>query len=227
MTEDIAEIMSEAPGGIIPNEGIPAGFGVVDTNAGGVLQDSGLTAHRGVLQEGEYVDAFVLRDAACELLGFTYDDISSVYRQGPLSPDQRQLRARIDARLLSLSRSGGNMAKLADALGRPRLVFDRAIARAKALWVEPIVKNPAVVTDRVCFIEETRDATPRRRRFSKSPEQWVGTINLSERAYARGFEEQPGSPAYWESRDQEQAPPTADSQLLGLTRMRELLAVGR
>lgn len=66
----------------------------------------GLTSHRGVLHPDEYVDEGLLQLMIERRIGFTYDQIRSVYRQGPLGPDQRELRGRIDVRLLALSRSG-------------------------------------------------------------------------------------------------------------------------
>jgi hypothetical protein len=81
------------------------------------LHSGGLTAHRGVLHPEEYVDQEALRAMVEDELGFTYEQVRSVYRQGPLSADQRELRGQIDARLLVLSRAGGEMTLLAGALG--------------------------------------------------------------------------------------------------------------
>lgn len=195
MIEDIESIMSEGPGGETSNteEFLGAGgWGIATLDGGG--RDGGLTAHRGVVHPDEYVDADILRDAACEALGFTYEEITSVYRQGPLAPEQRQLREKIDARLLALSHAGGNLTQLAAALGLNRTgVIDRALTRARDRWVEPVVKNPAVRTPLMCFIEGTMDAKPRRRLHKGCPASMLplpqyrdGTINLSDRAYARG-----------------------------------------
>jgi hypothetical protein len=95
-------------------------------------RDGGLVAHRGVLHPEEHVDGLELRRLACEELGFTYEQISSVYRSGRKSADQRELRGRIDARLLALSREGGNMTALADALGLYRRLLEDALRRARA-----------------------------------------------------------------------------------------------
>jgi hypothetical protein len=106
-------------------------------SAGGA-DGGGLTAHRGVLQDNEYVDPDVLRKAVEEELGYTYEQIRSVYRQGPLTPEKRELRGIIDARMLALRRSGANMVELGRAIGFPIkasgncAVLDNAIARAKA-----------------------------------------------------------------------------------------------
>jgi len=175
-----------------------AGVGIVDTSRGTGMsysygyQDAGMTAHRGTLHPDEYVDETLVRQAAEELLGFTYADITAVYRQGPKSSEQRQLRARIDARLLALSVSGG-LPKLAEILNLNEKTLDRALKRAKDAKVEPIVKNPAVKTALVCFIEGTPDARPRRRSHKGCPASMLplpqyrdGTINLSDRAFARG-----------------------------------------
>jgi hypothetical protein len=100
----------------------------------------GLTAHRGVLAPEEAVDLDVLRPMVEDALGFTYAEIAAAYREGRPSKDTLQLRARIDARLLELSRSGGNMIELAKALGWPIEVgargersskMARALARAR------------------------------------------------------------------------------------------------
>lgn len=78
---------------------------------------AGMTAHRGVLHPDEYVDEAALRGLVEQELGFTYEQVRSVYRQGPLSADMRELRGQIDARLLALSHAGGNLTALGRALG--------------------------------------------------------------------------------------------------------------
>jgi hypothetical protein len=83
----------------------------------GGAHDGGMVAHRGVVHPDEYVDAAALKAAVCERLGFTATEIRAVYRQGPLSPEARTLRDRIDLRLLELSESGGLMVELGRALG--------------------------------------------------------------------------------------------------------------
>ena len=77
----------------------------------------GMRAHRGVLHPDEHVDADALRSAVERELGFTYEDVRAVYRQGRKSDAQLELRARIDARLLELSASGSNVALLGRVLG--------------------------------------------------------------------------------------------------------------
>ncbi len=104
---------------------------------GGEL-NGGLVAHRGVLHPDEYVDMAVVRDAVCGRLGFTAVEIRSVYRQGPMTPEARALRDRIDARLLELAEAGGVMIHLARALGwamRPNgtcKTLENALSRARA-----------------------------------------------------------------------------------------------
>jgi hypothetical protein len=101
----------------------------------------GLTTHRGVLHpdEWEWLD---WRRAAAMVeaeLGFTITEVRSVYRQGRLSDEQRELRARVDARLLSISQAGGNMAMLGRVLGfsvpadRSCRVIGNALSRALAV----------------------------------------------------------------------------------------------
>jgi hypothetical protein len=111
---------------------------VVAFNLAALGEGGGITSHRGVLQPGEYVDPDVLRKAVEEELGYTYEQIRSVYRQGPMSPEKRKLRGVIDARMLALRRSGANMTELGRAIGFPIkasgqcAVLSNAIARAKA-----------------------------------------------------------------------------------------------
>ena len=105
-----AEIFRE--GGLTVVTDVPGSDG-----RGGGWQRAGGTTHRGTLAEGEYVEPELLQIMVERRLGFTYEEIHSVYRQGRMSADQRELRGRIDARLLALSRSGGNMAELGRALG--------------------------------------------------------------------------------------------------------------
>jgi hypothetical protein len=104
------------------------GFGPVVTTSGSTrrgryaaygARDVGMTASRGVLHPDEYVDHEALVAAVEAELGFSFDDVHAVYRQGPLSTSQRELRAAIDARLLALSRSGANLVLLGTVLGFP------------------------------------------------------------------------------------------------------------
>ena len=186
-----------------------AGVSMVDTARGGGGRsgqtygagDAGMVAHRGTLHPDEYVDFFALREAVEADLGYAYADVTFAYANGRPSTEQRQLREKIDARLLALSRAGGNMEQLAKALGISEKTIDRALKRAREVEVDPIVKNPAVVKPLVCFKTGEVGARPRKRRFSDSPPQWTGTINLSDAEYAKGFDTQPGNPAYWEFRN--------------------------
>lgn len=165
-TEFLAELMEEVPGG--PNHGRTAlasrdsdqterhtalgaddaqarefladgGWGIVTTKDG---TRAGVTAHRGVLVGDEYVDLDVLQAGVERELGFTIDEVKSVYRQGRMTDAQRELRASIDARLLALSRSGANMAALARLLGfayderaEQFKTMDRALLRARSAEV--------------------------------------------------------------------------------------------
>lgn len=129
--EDDTEDAGEALGFLIDG-----GWHAVSVTDGGG-RDGGMTSHRGVLQGGEHVDADALRALVEAELGFTYDEVRAVYRQGPLAPAQRELRNRIDARLLALSRAGGHMAALGQALGFPVKddghcrVMENALMRAR------------------------------------------------------------------------------------------------
>lgn len=99
------------------------GWGLVETSrgSGGVntygASDAGMTSHRGVLHPDEYVDHKRLVGLVEDELGFSFDNVHAVYRQGRLSDDQRELRERIDARLLALSRAGAQVHLLGRLLG--------------------------------------------------------------------------------------------------------------
>lgn len=151
----------------------------------------GLVAHRGVLHPDEYVDPDQFQQAVEAELGYTYAEVKAVYKAGGnrwLTPTQREFRAYIDARLLALSRSGTNVTELAEAIGIGRATLNRALERARALHVEPQVRNPVVLTKRVCFKCGSPGARARRRRFSTSPEQWRGTIDLCDPCVREGYE---------------------------------------
>lgn len=113
------------------------GWHTVSTRGGGL--EGGVTSHRGVLHPDEWawLDREAVATAVERELGFTLADIRAVYRQGRKSPAQRALRARIDARLLALAESGGNMALLGSILGfyvgknRKCAVITSALARAR------------------------------------------------------------------------------------------------
>jgi hypothetical protein len=163
--------------------------------------EGGLVAHRGVLQDDEYVDFFLLREQVEAEFGMTYGEITTVYQNGRPNAAVLQNRAKVDARLLELSRAGGNMAQLAKALGLSEKTIDRAIARAREIDVQPMVPTGVVKTTRVCFKTGEPGATLRKRRFSESPAQWVGAVALCDDEYAKGFDRKPGNPAYWDFRD--------------------------
>jgi hypothetical protein len=103
-----------------------AGWHVVGRSHGGTV------AHRGVLHPDEYVDAARVTAMVEAELGFTVADLGAVYVQGRKSAAQRKLRARIDARLLVLARSGGNLSLLGRITGVHPQTLQRALARARA-----------------------------------------------------------------------------------------------
>ena len=100
-------------------------------------EEGGVQSHRTVLHPDEHVDADVLRSLVERELGFSYEEVHSVYRQGPLSATQRELRGLVDARMLALSISGGSMVELGRALGFPIKddghcrVLENALKRAR------------------------------------------------------------------------------------------------
>lgn len=99
------------------------GWGVVETSRGsGGLRtqgagDAGMSAHRGVLRGDEFIDTEAVMHSVERALGFTIDDVRAAYRNGRPSIAQRELRGRIDLRLLALSRSEANMLALARIFG--------------------------------------------------------------------------------------------------------------
>src|SRR5581483_4752339 len=99
--------------------------------------DMGMTSHRGVLHPDEYVDEQQLRELVARALGFTFEQLEDAYRNGRPTADRARIRAQIDARLLALSRSGGNLTALARALGweiegnGTCRKIDRALERAR------------------------------------------------------------------------------------------------
>src|SRR5574337_326043 len=216
-----------------------AGFGVVDTSRGSAGRDSligvktygateaGMTAHRGVLQEGEHVDADELQAAVEAELGYTYAEVSVVYKVGgkPLTATQREQRTYIDARLLALSASGANITLVAEAIGLSLATVNRALARAREQYIERQPLATAVVRSRSCFTCDSMDAKPRKRRHSTSPPAWVGTIDLCDPCYSRGFAaevERAGRIARLQAR-----PPVTEADAArSRERMRELLRHG-
>lgn len=108
------------------------GWTVASPKTEGSGRDGGLTAHRGVLFPGEFVDRLSLRDAVLERLGFTLEQVNSVYKQGRKSDDQRQLRDKIDESLLALSRDGATVSKISEALLVDDNVVTSALSRARA-----------------------------------------------------------------------------------------------
>lgn len=95
---------------------LDGGWHAVDPTKG-YVRGEGTTSHRGVLHPDEHVDPDALRTAVESELGFSYDDVRAVFRQGRTTDAQLELRARIDARLLELSRAGGELMPLARAFG--------------------------------------------------------------------------------------------------------------
>lgn len=92
----------------------------------------GLRAHRGTLHPDEYVDRGRLVALLEEELGYTLTQLHSVYSTGGRIPNsRRELRGRIDARLLALATAGGNMTMFARVTGLNETTLDRALVRAR------------------------------------------------------------------------------------------------
>lgn len=113
------------------------GWRVVCPRHGNNGDRCGLVGHRGALHPDEYLDAATLRPMVERRLGFTYEQVHSVYSTGGRIPASRRgLRAAVDARLLALSLSGANMDLLGRAVGINPSTLDRAVARAKHATAE-------------------------------------------------------------------------------------------
>jgi hypothetical protein len=109
----------------------PDGWRVVGPRHGSYGDRCGLTAHRGVLHPDEYVDELRLLIECERLLGFTLADLWEVYSQGPKSKALRELRDRIDQRLLEVADVGGNLSLLGQVMEVHPHTFQRALARAR------------------------------------------------------------------------------------------------
>lgn len=117
------------------------GFSVVDTNAGTHTgrthgyQDAGMKTHRGPLHGMEFVHHDELINMVEGHLGFTFDEVRSVYARegGPLPGDLRELRSQIDDRLLRLREDGHlDMTEFSRVFGLSEKTIRRAVQRAKA-----------------------------------------------------------------------------------------------
>lgn len=80
-------------------------------------EDTGMTAHRGVVHPDEHIDWERVRALVEDNLGCPLAEIEEVYCAGKPTAIRARARAVIDARLLALSRAGGNMLALARILG--------------------------------------------------------------------------------------------------------------
>lgn len=111
---------------------------VVDVDAGGGytgVGSVGMVAHRGVLHPDEYVHVDELIERVEALFGFTREEVRSVYARdalgGPIPQNLRELRDAIDARVLALSRAGGNIDLLRRIMGLNPTTLKRALSRAR------------------------------------------------------------------------------------------------
>jgi hypothetical protein len=229
--EDLEGLMQERPDGVEPSVDpaeLEDGYGIVSGNAWG---DAGIVAHRGVLADGEHVDAEELQAAVEAELGYTYAEVSAVYKVGGrLTATQREFRTYVDARLLALSLSGANITLVAEAIGIARATLNRALDRARELYIEPVPYTPVVMKTRSCFTCDSMEARPRKHRFNKEfiDAKFRGervTIDLCDPCYSKGFQTRPGNDAYWASRSQGK-PVTAEDAERSVVRMRELLRTG-
>jgi len=98
---------------------VDGGWHIVEPTKGNE-RGGGTFSHRGILQGDEHVDIDALHLTVERELGFTTEQVQSVYRSSIgrwMTDEQRELRGQIDARLLALSRAGGNMMALARIFG--------------------------------------------------------------------------------------------------------------
>jgi hypothetical protein len=86
-----------------------------------------------VLHPDEYVDHALVAALLEDELGFTAEQVHSVYSTGGRLPSARlALRDAIDARLLALLNDGSNLALLGRLLRLEHKAVERAVARARA-----------------------------------------------------------------------------------------------
>lgn len=98
---------------------------------------AGLNSHlvnqHTVLHPDEHVDELLLAALVEDELGFTVEQLHSVYCTGGRIPSSRiALRAEIDARLLDLASGGANMDLFGRLTGLNESTLDRALARARS-----------------------------------------------------------------------------------------------
>lgn len=91
----------------------------------------GMVGHRGPVHPDEYVDEWRVFIEAQRQLGFNIAEVWESYCQGRKSAAQRELRDRIDARLLAIANAGGNLTALARIFEVDNKTFQRALARAR------------------------------------------------------------------------------------------------
>lgn len=110
------------------------GWSIVHTRDG---SRAGINSHGvnqyTVLHPEDYVDSETLIELLEAELGFTLEELHSVYSTGGRIPAERvELRQRIDARLLALADAGANMDLFGRVTGLNGSTVDRALGRARA-----------------------------------------------------------------------------------------------
>ena len=128
--------------------GSGAGWRVVSPASG---DRGGMVAHRGVLHPAEYVNPARLVPAVERHLGFTLADLRTVYRQGRKSASHRELRARVDSRLLEVANAGGNLELLARVTGIDRKTIGKALTRARVARGD---RRPHPNSARVAYLKQ-------------------------------------------------------------------------
>lgn len=99
---------------------------------------AGMTTHRGVNAPSDHIDLEHVHEIVEQNFGLTLAEIDAAYTNGRPTHHRAGIRAAIDARLLALSRAGGNLTALARVLGWQIEAngtcrkIDRALARARA-----------------------------------------------------------------------------------------------
>jgi hypothetical protein len=134
----------------------PDGWRVVGPRHGSYGDRCGLVAHRGVLHPDEHVNEMRVLIECERLLGFTSADLWEVYAQGRKSAAQRELRARVDQRLLEIADAGGNLELLARVFEVDRKTIGRALARARQVRKEASRAN---TRERRCTAASETDST--------------------------------------------------------------------
>jgi len=109
-------------------------------------EQTGMSAHRGVLHPDEYVDWEEARRLFEQLSSFTVAEAQEIYNRngGPVPAQLRKRRDEIDRQILEM----GNLEYLAEILGVSQSTLERAARRARLALTDGLLttKDEGVMT---------------------------------------------------------------------------------